>query len=116
MENGLVWIMFLKIVLENSFCKHREHLFGKVFSKNTSYYLNLVFFCVPCVFHNKKQLGINHVLPVFLVLLFENRKQFSKNEPNRYNMFGFQFVLFQKTLRTQKTLRVYLVFVFENCS
>ena len=48
------------------------------------------------------------VLPVFLVLLvFENREQFSKKEPNRYNMFSFQFVLFRKTQRTQKTLGLF---------
>ena len=69
-----------------------------VFFENCSCYLNLVFSMFSLFCQNSEKLGIKRVLPVLLVLLvFENRKQFSKRG-------------------TKLALRAYLVLVFENCS
>ena len=65
--------MFLRIVFESI-----DYTI-LVLSENCSCYLNLGFFV-----KHKKKLGTKCAFPVFLVLLvFENKKQFSKQEPNR---------------------------------
>ena len=69
-----------------------------VFFENCYCYLDLVFSMFSMFCHNSEKLGTNIVLHVLLVLLvFENRKQFSKTG-------------------TKQALRAYLVLVFENNS
>ena len=59
--------MSYKIVFENSFYDIKNTIL--VFSRNCSYYLNLVvFFFVPCFFMKKKTLGIKCVFLIFIVL------------------------------------------------
>ena len=84
---------FLKLLLRTIFENTENTIL--VFSKNCYCSLNLVF---STFFTTEKQLGTKRVHPVFLVLLvFENKKQFSK-------------------IGTKEALRACLVLVFENCS
>ena len=76
----LVFFVFSKTDLKNSFQKHEPNM-SLVFSEKCFCYLNLVHFLCFLFYRTKKKnkLGSKHVLLVFLVLfVFKNIKQFSK--------------------------------------
>ena len=74
---GLVWCLFLKIVLEKNSFENIENTSEKLFLLSKF----KCFLCSPCFFKRKKKkkLRTKRVLCVFLVfLVFQNKKQFSK--------------------------------------
>ena len=86
--------MFLRTVFEST----ENTIF--VLSENCSCSLNLMFSMV-FVFYikKKKKLGIKRVLTVFLVLIvFENKKQFSKTVNKQAISIYFSFIFFLVSL------------------